>query len=123
MKIEVAAKKYITDHIFILTMICEYVKEINGKFRLIHPSKYPPNFRAVGLSHDVDSLRESLGVDDFGISEGGSNTWAVIEAANIGLCVYPRSLQEWYRYDKNSGVYRRIRQPKWSKGIVGWGVG
>ena len=76
------------------------------------------------LNRFVDHLRSMI----FDISEGGSNDWAVIEVSNTGLALpsiilAPVSLEEWYRYDRDSGVYVPMRKPKWSQGIVGWGLG
>lgn len=130
MNIEKLVNKYYTKqgmaHIYVLTMIyCSYDPDKNC---YVHPNKRLPSNRTVGVSHDLSELRYAVETDNFDISEGKSNDWAVIEVSNLGLSVpsimfSPVSIEEWYRLDRSTGVYVRMRKPKWSQGIVGWGLG
>lgn len=110
MNIEKLAKKYYTkqgmEHIYVLTMIYGvYDHETHSRF---HPSKRTPNSRTVGVSHDVESFRRSLAVDDFDISEGGSNDWAVIEVSNTGLALPSHDYDERLYYARSVNLAHEL---------------
>lgn len=123
---KLAIEHYKNGHIFVLTTICgHYDHKLK---RRVTPDKCTPHTRVVGLSHDIDELRKSLAVDDFDISEGGTNSWAVIEVSNLGLAVpsimfYPDPLEEWYVYDDEHECYVQMEKPTWSYGTVCYGIG
>lgn len=127
MNIESMVEMYYTkkgiDFVYSLTTL--YRAFDRNKRIKLSPNKTTPNSHFIGICKDIEKFRKILLTDEFDISEGGSNEWAVIEVLNTGIALpsisfSPESIEEWYRYNRTRRAYVRMRKPKWANGIVGW---
>lgn len=91
-----------------------------------------PTSRCWGWFETLEQAEEYLYKDYGDIHEGGTNTWAVIEKSESGICPsFYQSETRWYQFIPNEDGFHRfngytvqqIECPEQFKNVLGWGLG
>lgn len=87
-----------------------------------------PTSRCWGWFETLEQAEEYLYKDYGDIHEGGTNTWAVIEKSESGICPsFYQSETRWYQFVRNEAsngyTVQRIECPEEFENTLGWGLG